>query len=90
MKPLQQLFGLALENIWLDQKNHNSIKQYKKDIEALSQEIGGDIEVFMKKKEKYCSAKIKTILFDKFLTKIANKKDGLQTITSMFSKRIMN
>jgi DNA polymerase elongation subunit (family B) len=90
MKPLQQLFGLALENIWLDQKNHNSIKQYKKDIESLSQEIGGDIEVFMKKKEKYCSAKIKTILFDKFLTKIANKKDGLQTITSMFSKRIMN
>lgn len=40
MKPLQQLFGLALEQIWLDQKNHNSIKQYKKDIEALSQEIG--------------------------------------------------
>jgi DNA polymerase elongation subunit (family B) len=86
MKPLQQLFGLALQQIWLDNNNHNSIKQYKKDMELLYKELGGDIEIFMKKKEKYCSAKIKAILFDKFLMKIAHKKAGLQTIASMFSK----
>jgi hypothetical protein len=54
---------------------------------ALHQEVGGDIEIFMKKKEKYCSAKIKAILFDKFLTQIAHKKAGLQTITSMFARK---
>jgi len=87
MKPLQQLFGLALEQIWLNQNKHSSIKTFKKDMAALHQEVGGDIEIFMKKKEKYCSAKIKAILFDKFLTQIAHKKAGLQTITSMFAPR---
>jgi len=87
MKPLQQLFGLALEQIWLNQNNHNSIKTYKKDMDMLYRDLGGDLEIYMKKKEKYCSAKIKAILFDKFLMKIAHKKDGLQTITSMFSRK---
>jgi DNA polymerase elongation subunit (family B) len=87
MKPLQQLFGLALENIWSDQKNHNSIKQYKKDMDMLYRDLDGDLEIYMKKKEKYCSAKIKAILFDKFLMKIAHKKAGLQTITSMFDRK---
>jgi len=43
-----------------------------------------DMEVFMKKKEKYCSTKIKTMLFDKFLTKIAHKQNGMQNITQFF------
>ena len=87
MKPLQQLFGLALEQIWLNQNKHSSIKTFKKDMVSLNKEVGGDIEVFMKKKEKYCSVKIKALLFDKFLTQIAHKKAGLQTITSMFAAK---
>ena len=87
MKPLQQLFGLALEQIWLNQNKHSSIKTFKKDMVSLNKEVGGDIEVFMKKKEKYCSVKIKALLFDKFLTQIAHKKAGLQTITSMFAPK---
>ena len=87
MKPLQQLFGLALEQIWLNQNKHSSIKTFKKDMVSLNKEVEGDIEVFMKKKEKYCSAKIKALLFDKFLTQIAHKKAGLQTITSMFTAK---
>ena len=87
MKPLQQLFGLALEQIWLNQNKHSSIKTFKKDMASLHTEVGGDLEVFMKKKEKYCSAKIKALLFDKFLTQIAHKKAGLQTITSMFAAK---
>lgn len=86
MKPLQQLFGLALEQIWLNQNNHNSIKQFKKDMDMLYRDLGGDLEIYMKKKEKYCSARIKAILFDKFLMKIAHKKAGLQTIASMFAR----
>jgi DNA polymerase elongation subunit (family B) len=84
MKPIQQLFGLALEQIWLNRGKHMLIKTFKKDMQALNIEVDGDIETFMKKKEKYCSAKIKALLFDKFLTSIYNEKHKIQTITSFF------
>jgi len=84
MKPLQQLFGLALEQIWLNKGKHILIKTFKKDMQKLKEEVDGDIEIFMKKKEKYCSAKIKALLFDKFLTNIYNEKHKIQTITSFF------
>ena len=84
MKPLQQLFGLALEQIWLNKGKHINIKTFKKDMQKLKEEVDGDIEIFMKKKEKYCSAKIKAILFDKFLTNIYNEKHKIQTLTSLW------
>jgi len=83
MKPLQQLFGLALVNIWEKQNNKREIMTYNKDIQQLFDEFP-DIEIFMKKKEKYCSAKIKTILFDGVLDKIYNKKHGIQTLNMFF------
>ena len=84
MKPLQQLFGLALEQIWLNKGKHINIKTFKKDMQKLKEEVDGDIEIFMKKKEKYCSAKIKAILFDKFLTNIYNEKHKIQTLTTLW------
>ena len=83
MKPLQQLFGLALVNIWEKQNNKREITTYNKDMQQLFDEFP-DIEIFMKKKEKYCSAKIKTILFDGVLDKIYNKKHGIQTLNMFF------
>jgi DNA polymerase elongation subunit (family B) len=83
MKPIQQLFGLAVEQIWELQNKHSQIKTYKKDILKINQEYP-NMEDFMKKKEKYCSTKVKTILFDKILSKIHNEKNKIQTITSMF------
>ena len=68
MKPLQQLFGLALEQIWRKQNKTKNIREYTKEMKALEESYGGDIETFMKKKEKYCSEKIKKMLFDQFLT----------------------
>ena len=85
MKPLQQLFGLAIEQIWELQKKSTAIKGFRKDMEALKKETGDDIELFMKKREKYTSAKIKAILFDKFLEKIFNNQNGIQTVTSFFT-----
>uniref|UniRef100_A0A6C0K101 DNA-directed DNA polymerase n=1 Tax=viral metagenome TaxID=1070528 RepID=A0A6C0K101_9ZZZZ len=90
MKPLQQLFGLALEQIWLNKGKHILIKTFKKDMQKLKEEVDGDIEIFMKKKEKYCSAKIKALLFDKFLTNIYNEKHKIQTITSFFPSSYSN
>jgi DNA polymerase elongation subunit (family B) len=79
MKPLQQLFGLALEQIWESQGKINPILQFRKDMTLLEKETQ-NLEEFMKKKEKYCSAKVKTLLFDKFLTKIYQKENGIQTM----------
>jgi len=87
MKPLNQLFGLALEQIWRNKGKHMLIKNFKKDMQKLNDELDGDIEKFMKKKEKYCSEKIKALLFDKFLTSIYNEKNKIQTITTFFQRR---
>jgi DNA polymerase elongation subunit (family B) len=87
MKPLQQLFGLAIEQIWELQNKKTAIKTFKKDMMALETESGGDLEIFMKKKEKYTSAKVKILLFDKFLEKIYNQQNGIRTMAELFSGR---
>lgn len=87
MKPLQQLFGLALEQIWRKQNKTKNIREYTKEMKALEESYGDDIETFMKKKEKYCSEKIKKMLFDQFLTKIYNKQNGIQTMDMFTSIR---
>ena len=86
MKPLQQLFGLALEKIWEMQNKRAAIKNYHKEMEKMDSEYP-DIETFMKKKEKYCATKIKMLLFDKTLSQIYNEKHNIQTITSFFIKK---
>ena len=86
MKPLQQLFGLSLEQICELQNKKSAIKTYTKEMEKLEKEYS-DMEEFMKKKEKYCAAKIKVLLFDKTLTKIYNEKHGIQQITNFFVKK---
>jgi hypothetical protein len=40
----------------------------------------------MKQKEKYCSAKIKEVLFQPFLNKIHNSQNGIQTIDGLFAR----
>lgn len=86
MKPLQQLFGLALESIWEYQCKPKAISEFKKEMAILLKQYP-EIEVFMKKKEKICSAKIKGLLFDKFLKKIYNDKNNIREITSFFSRK---
>lgn len=85
MKPLQQLFGLALEQIWKYQNKHSAVKNFKKEMITLEKEFP-DIEIFMKKKEKITSAKIKTLLFDDVLNKIYNKRNHIQPITHFFKR----
>jgi DNA polymerase elongation subunit (family B) len=87
MKPLQQLFGLALEQIWEMQNKPSPLKTFKRDVAKLENECGGDLEIFMKKREKLCSTKIKVLLFDKVLQKISNERNRLQTIDSFFGRK---
>lgn len=85
MKPLQQLFGLALEKIWEYQRKPNAIKSYYKDMSRIERDCNGDLELYMKKREKYCSEKVKTLLFDKVLNKINNKRNCVQTISTFYT-----
>ena len=84
MKPLLQLFGLAIEQIWEMQNKKIAIKAFRTDIQKMSEECEGDLEMFMKKREKYTSTKVKTLLFEKFLTKIYNEQNKIQTIQDCF------
>jgi DNA polymerase elongation subunit (family B) len=86
MKPLLQLFGLEVEKIWRAQGKMNAIKEYQKDIRKLEDDFP-DLEIFMKKKEKFCAAKVKALLFDKVLEKIYNEKNNIQQITSFFVRK---
>ena len=86
MKPLQQLFGLAVEQIWEHQGKRGAIKTFQKELTQLEKEYP-DLETFMKKKEKMTSQKVKVLLFDKILTKIHQDKHGIQPITGFFAKR---
>jgi DNA polymerase elongation subunit (family B) len=84
MKPLQQLFGLALEQIWEKMSKIGEIKRFRGELSKLEMECGGDLEIFMKKKEKLCSAKIKDLLFTKILNQITNQENGVKELTNYF------
>jgi DNA polymerase elongation subunit (family B) len=85
MKPLQQLYGLALEQIWTYQGKTAAVRAFRAELNKLGKEFP-DLEVFMKRREKLASAKIKALLFDKYLTKIYNEKNNVREITSFFKK----
>jgi DNA polymerase elongation subunit (family B) len=89
MKPLQQLFGLGLDKIYIHMNRVKDRQLYYSEMQRLENEIGDsekDIEKFMKQKEKYTSAKIKEILFQPFLMKIYNQQNGIRTIDNIFAR----
>jgi DNA polymerase elongation subunit (family B) len=83
MKPLQQLYGLGLEQIWEHQKKMPAIRTHKKEVVELRQKYP-DQETFAKKHDDFCSKKVKPLLFDKWLTQLQNKKDNAREITGFF------
>jgi DNA polymerase elongation subunit (family B) len=85
MKPLQQLYGLALEQIWTNQKKMISVKTHKKEVDDLRKRFP-DQETFAKKHDDFCSKKVKPLLFDKWLLQLQNKRNHLQDISGFFQK----
>ena len=86
MKPLQQLFGLALEDIWTFRKNSAKLSEYGRKIRELKREFP-DLETFMKKREKYCGEQAKLMLFQSYLTRIENSKNRVQTLMQAWQPR---
>jgi len=86
MKPLSQLFGLAIVQIWEATNKKKAIIDYNKEIEKMKKEFT-DMETFMKQKEKYCSTLIKNLLFQKILTDIQNESNGIRTLDTFITSR---
>ena len=85
MKPLQQLFGLALVQIYEYKGHKSALTRYMEEVKKIEKEFAADYEIFMKKKEKFCSAKVKVALFDGILTKVSNERNHLQMITNFYN-----
>jgi len=88
MKPLLQLFGLVLEDIWMSQKppRRAKVSAFRKDIEniKISEE---DEKKCEKKINKIKDKEVQVLIFDKYLRDTNNAKTGNQSIAKMFSKK---
>jgi DNA polymerase elongation subunit (family B) len=87
MKPVQQVFALVLEKIWLLQKKLPKIKQYKKMVEGLKKEYVEDTTKLEDKIESLRCKEIKALLFDEYLRETNNEKNGMQSLTKFFQQK---
>jgi len=83
MKPVQQLFALVLETIWLKQGKLPKINKFKKDCKKL-RDIEPNDEKYYAKLETMKNKEVKILLFDEFLRETNNIKESNRTITQFF------
>ena len=85
MKPVQQLFGLVLEDMSLFKKKRgHTLRSWKREIQTLKNKSEND-EIFIKKKTKLVNSEVKSLLFDEYLIKYNNKISNNTSILEMFS-----
>ena len=84
MKPVQQVFALVLEKIWIMQHNTAKIKKFHSEVAALRR----NQETFEDKVEQLKNREIKAILFDEYLRKTTNVKMGNQSLMTFFRKKV--
>ena len=86
MKPLLQLFGLVLEDIWRMQNKSTKISKFRREIAELRLEQE-DNKKFEDKLAKMKDKEVKTLIFDKYLRETTNVKEGNQSLTKFFQKK---
>ena len=86
MKPVQQVFALVLEKIWIMQGKRPKLLKFKRDVEVLRKEYIDDVDKFEEKVESLRCKEIKTLLFDEYLRETNNEKAGVQSMTKFFTK----
>jgi len=86
MKPVQQLFALVIEQIWILQNKRPKLLKYKKDVQALKEKYLNDEDKFEEKLEDFRCKEIKALLFDEYLRETNNEKAGNQSVTKFFVK----
>jgi hypothetical protein len=87
MKPVQQLFALVLEKIWIIQNKRPKLLKYKKDVQSLKEKYSDDDAKFEEKLEDFRCKEIKSLLFDEYLRETNNEKLGNQSVTKFFVKK---
>jgi DNA polymerase elongation subunit (family B) len=87
MKPVQQVFALVLEKIWIMNKKPQALRKYTQMVETLRKEYLHDVEKFEEKVEDLRCKEIKTLLFDTYLRETINEKNGNQSLTKFFGKQ---
>ena len=85
MKPLLQLFGLVIEDIWKMQNKTSKIAKFRREIETIKQTIE-DPKKAEEKITKLKDKEVKTLLFDKYLRETNNSKEGNQSLVKFFGK----
>ena len=88
MKPLLQLFGLVLEDIWLSQKppRRAKVSNFKKEIENIKV-LEEDEKKCEKKINKIRDKEVQALIFDTYLRDTNNAKEGNQNLTKFFGKK---
>ena len=92
MKPLLQLFGLVLEELWIIGKKKTSKKGKVKIFQTAVDKIRAEAPDDKKADEKIAKLKdkeVKAWIFDEYLTKMNNVKNGNREITSFYEKTIV-
>jgi hypothetical protein len=88
MKPLLQLFGLVLKDIWLNQKPPRKVKvtRFEETIKKIKEEIE-DEKKCEKKINNLKDKEVEELIFSKHLRDTNNIKNGNQTLTLFFNKK---
>jgi DNA polymerase elongation subunit (family B) len=85
MKPVQQLFALVLEKIWTMQNKTSKLTRFRTEVRTLKKntdpaKIAGRLETLRNRE-------VKALLFDPYIKKANNQKQGLQELTAFFGVR---
>jgi len=90
MKPVQQLFALVLEKIWILQNKVGKASKFKREIEEIYKKgiaLEENEDKTEKKVEKLRNKEIKTLLFDPYLRETNNLKERNQSLLKFFTKK---
>lgn len=88
MKPLLQLFGLVLEEMWSLKKMRGKINMFKETVRKLKETTPED--KFQDKLDKMKEKEVKALLFDDYLRVTTNAKNGDKMMTSFFKPNNAN
>ena len=86
MKPLLQLFGLVLEDVWKMQNKSSKIAKFRKEFIELRKEYD-DNKKYEDKLAKMKDKEVKALIFDKYLRETNNSKEGNQSVAKFFIKK---
>lgn len=89
MKPVQQVFALVLEKIWIMQNKMPKLKKFRAEVESLRKKMedDDDDEKFQDKLEQLKNKEVKALLFDEYLRTTNNLKEGNQSLFNYFGAK---